>query len=265
MEKCFFSETQFEAYHSRQLERLVGSSLPQYFPSRSVEGDNGVDMVHFTDFHSLFFQYKVPSSIRSSHPKCSPLRGNCFRMGIYNRNSSGVKGQYELLWDWSETEPFVYYATPKFHTDLEFYRRYSNIIQHTAHFRFRGNFKNPTILGFNAAKHYIYYSDGSNFGKMYSEDPAEVKSDNLENILVDIEKAGGQKGKFGDYLESAKQRISEILFRRDLIGSTEIFKEQLLSDQESAKDNYFVCNYFLQKYFGLTWTLFFNLNNRTPS
>jgi hypothetical protein len=261
MEKCAFSESQFEAYHSRQLEFKLGSVMPQFFPSRNEEGSNGVDMVHFTGFYSLFFQYKISPQISSTHHKCRGLSGTCYRMKIYNRNEPGIKGQYELLWDWSDTEDHVYYAAPMFHTVEDFYRHYSNILFNTGHFKFKGGFKNPYDPGFNSHGHYLYYSTGSSVGLMYSDNPKEVQLSSIQALSEQVMSTKPKDLAFGTYLVQTKNRIAKMLRDRQLVKAGEKYRDELYDGEDSVDRNYFICNYFLQKYFGLNWTLLFSKNN----
>lgn len=256
MESCQFSETQFEAYHSRQLERLLGSSLPQYFPTRNEEGNNGVDMVHFTNYHSLFFQYKVPTSINSTNQKCHGLAGNCFRIKIYHRTDRA--SQYQLLWDWAETEEHVYYATPEFNTDHQFSINYRDILHHSAHFRLRGNFIDPSSPGFDLHQHFIYYSDSSNIAYMYSEDFSKVEKTNLNDLILSFKDSKPQKEEFGIYIKKQNQKLMSILRNRN--PSDVKFENQkvgidilLADDEKRGWDDYFLLKYRLRKYFNLDW------------
>jgi len=262
MAACQFSETQFEAYHSRQLEQLLGSSLPQYFPTRNEEGNNGIDMVHFTNYHSLFFQYKVPASISTTNSKCHGLVGNCYRMKIYHRTDRA--SQYQLLWDWAETEQHVYYATPQFNTDYDFSIKYRNILQHTAHFRLRGNFIDPSSNGFDLDQHFIYYSDISNNANMYSEDFAEVNKTDLNDLILSLKDSEPQREKFSTYVRKQNEKLLSIIKQRNL--SDAIFENRELSldmilaeENKNGKwDDFYLLKYRLRKYFNLDWLIIIN-------
>jgi len=261
MAACQFSETQFEAYHSRQLEQLLGSSLPQYFPTRNEEGNIGVDMVHFTNYHSLFFQYKVPSSISSTNLKCHGLAGNCYRMKIYHRTDRA--SQYQLLWDWAETEQHVYYATPEFNTDHDFSINYRNILQHTAHFRLRGNFIDPSSAGFDSHQHFIYYSDRSNNANMYSEEYAEVKKIDIKDLISSLKDSKPKREEFGIYIKKQNEKLLSILRQRNpsdaRFENQQVGLDLLLADEDKKGwDDYYLMKYRLRKYFNLDWLILRN-------
>ncbi len=261
MAACQFSETQFEAYHSRQLEQLLGSSLPQYFPTRNEEGNIGVDMVHFTNYHSLFFQYKVPSSISLTNTKCHGLIGNCYRMKIYHCTDRA--SQYQLLWDWAETEEHVYYETPEFHTDHEFSLKYRDILQFTSHFKLRGNFIDPNSAGFDLHQHFIYYSDGISIANMYSDDNAQVKKTTVNELISDLKNSKPKNEEFGVYLKKQNQKLISILRQRNpsdaQFENVAVNLDQLLSEEEKKGwDDYFLLKYRLRKYFNLDWLILRN-------
>jgi hypothetical protein len=99
---------------------------------------------------------------------------------------------------------------------------------------------------------------------MYSDEPAQVERLGFDSIVKSIADSKPRTDSFGSYLMASKERISSVLFDRNLIGRNELFYEQLLSSKETAEDNYFVCNYFLQKYFDLSWTVYFHKDNVNP-
>lgn len=175
MPDCQFSETQFESYHARAFEAQHHSILPQFFPTRQEEGrDLGFDMQHFGGFQNFFFQYKVPYYLVRRSRYCGELQGNCFHIHVSNIEGERSRPQYQVLKQLSITEPNVLYASPLFGTNLEFARNFQNILNHTAYFNLRdAGFPVQGSEGFDT-EHTIYYSNGSDFGYLYS-DPTEIK------------------------------------------------------------------------------------------
>jgi hypothetical protein len=257
MDYCEFSETQFESYHSRQLENMLGSTFHQYFPTRNEEANLGYDLVHYTIGHSIFIQYKVAPNLSVKNKKCASLTGNFYRMSIYNNLKKGKSGQYRLLWDLAGNEDHVYYVTPEFHTNLEFSTNYRDIMNYSAHFKLRGNFKNPHAVRFNSHKHYLYYSNNSNFGKMYSNEFEEINKGKILNIITTSKPL---EVSFAKYLIKLKNEIFEILKQNKIEGivsqKRDILLEKLIyKGKQNVYDDFFVCNYFLKKYFDLNWTV----------
>jgi len=181
MKKCEFSETQFEAYHSRSIENEFGSETYQFFPSRNEEGAIGVDMAHFGPAVNLFFQYKVPCSLKRRSRRTGDLPGNLYKFDIYHhwdkyhkRTGQRLLSQYELLWKWSETEPFVFYTAPVFNTYQQFSRHYKNIVPYSRHFNVK-QMIDPSTSDFDYQSHAVYFSDGGHTGYMCSKDPRRTK------------------------------------------------------------------------------------------
>lgn len=246
---CQFSETQFEAYHSRAFERVYGSFLPQFFPTRQEEGFLGVDMVHFTHFENYFFQYKVPYYLSRRSRYCGSLEGNYFHFHVYNNTRTR---QYQKLKEWSVTESNVYYAAPKFGTNQDFAQNYTEILRHTALFNLRDpGFPARGTLEYDQ-EHEIYYSDASNFGYLYSE-PKKIKETlSFENI---------ESPKF----ESLDTAISSIV--RKLLGVFQINDgepqawlrndklEQLLNKTLPENKRAIELDLFLRQQLGVVWVL----------
>lgn len=258
--KCEFSETQFEAYHSRQFDKLMGSVLPQYFPTRNEEGELGIDVMHFTKYQNYFLQYKVPYTISNTNKKCIGLSGNCFQIRIYNRRGRKAKSQYKLLWEWAKTEPNVWYVTPKFNLSKDFSTNYLNIIKFSAHYNIR-NLKNPYTPNFDTHQHFLVYSTDQKYGKMFSDKYLKVSETDVQKLETASQR---NQIEFSDYIIQIIQNLKELaasssqfLWANDIIDKYQ--EKQLLNTdiQSSHWKNYYQAKYLLNNLLQLDWVTFF--------
>lgn len=252
MERCQFSETQFEAYHSRAFERIMPVTFPQFFPTRAQEGRLGFDMMHRGTYTNYFFQYKVPVSYKT---KPNFVKGaeydpdsNWFQIHLSNSGGSKSLPQYNMLKRLSHACRHVYYVAPVFNTATEFSNRYLNILQHTALFHLSDPvFPAPS----NTKNHHIYYNDKTNLSYIRSE-PRKI--DRLRNV-VDYRADKKDIRQFVTntiqilqrlFAESAKPELAEELRSYTMGG---IFEKQ------SFEHSILMVDLFLQRNLNVHWMI----------
>ena len=156
------------------------------FPTQYQEGQEGGGYdVFIPDYgYPLFLQFKrahclVRGNAREAREDL--LSVPYYRFHLYQNDNYN---QNELLRELEETEDFVFYAAPEFHTpgELTIFFRDKDIAANSAFFR-------PTDVGelSGEEKHYIVYESDSSFGYVCSEPKKIERFDFLSFIDREIE------------------------------------------------------------------------------
>lgn len=230
-------------------------------------------MAHFGPGINLFFQYKVPYSVDKSRARkrgVKRLSGNLFRFNIYHNckrfdkvTKRRLPSQYELLWDWSRTERFVFYTVPVFNTNQRFHQHYRNIIPCSRHFNVN-QMVDPATHGFNDESHSIYFSDGGHIGYMYSDNPTQLESTDLtlgtkligdaapvvlEGYVEDV------FSKLINILGGIERRTKLAYFLTDKNSMPTMPSRRFFYDLESLDDRAFYVRNLLREHLKVDWVI----------
>jgi len=190
--KLGYSEFSFGYAFTENLVRSspIGPTGAPVFPNLVQEAQLGYDVRINMPGLPLFFQYKLPTSMKRntateiSKHQISGLAAPFFRMPLMRRDLSQ---QHEKLIELENKFPgTVFYATPSLQDLSQF-----NLAYNTARVHERSVFFSPTEIGSlpDAKDHSVAYEDGASVGYFCSE-PREIGAMNYHAL------AGGARELF---------------------------------------------------------------------